>query len=260
MAEQSLEGRRIGPYQLASRIGAGGMGEVYKAIDTRLDRTVAVKVLPAHVASDPQARERFDREGRAIAALNHPHICALYDVGEATLPGDRSSASSHEPPVTVQFLVMELLEGETLAARLTRGPLPLAETLDYAVQIASALDKAHRAGIVHRDLKPGNIFLVPGNGATPTLAAKLLDFGLAKTATPNVGRRAHGHTDCTGSDDARHDSGHGAIHVAGAGRRKRDRRTQRHLCVRHGPLRDAHRTKGVRSRQSGLADGGDPRP
>jgi len=114
MAVRSLAGQRIGPYQLSSRIGAGGMGEVYKAIDTRLDRTVAVKVLPAHVANDPQALERFDREGRAIAALNHPHICALHDVGEATIPSHQPSAISH---YVVRFLVMELLEGETLAAR-----------------------------------------------------------------------------------------------------------------------------------------------
>jgi serine/threonine protein kinase/tetratricopeptide (TPR) repeat protein len=170
----SLEGQRVGPYLLSSRIGAGGMGEVYKAIDTRLDRTVAVKVLPAHVSNDPQARERFDREARAVAALNHPHICALFDVGESAIE------SPAQAPVSVRFLVMELLEGETLAARLARGPLSVPEALHYAGQIASALDNAHRAGIVHRDLKPGNIFLIGGGGAPGDGHAKLLDFGLAK--------------------------------------------------------------------------------
>lgn len=155
---EHLEGRRIGPYQLAARIGAGGMGEVYKALDTRLDRTVAIKVLPAHVAHDAQARERFEREARAVAALNHPHICTLYDVGR------------HEG---IDFLVMEYLDGPTLAERLEKGPLPVDQALPCAIQIAAALDKAHRAGIVHRDLKPGNIILTKGG-------AKLLDFGLAK--------------------------------------------------------------------------------
>ncbi len=153
-----LDGLTIGPYQIGSRIGAGGMGEVYKALDTRLGRHVAIKVLPAHLAADPLGRERFEREARAVAALNHPHICTLYDVG--TQDG-------------VNFLVMEFLEGETLAARLSNGPVPLPQALEYAAQIASALDRAHRAGIVHRDLKPGNVMLTPGG-------AKLLDFGVAK--------------------------------------------------------------------------------
>jgi len=153
-----LEGRTIGPYQVGPRVGAGGMGEVYKAFDTRLDRTVAIKVLPPHLAADPSGRERFEREARAVAALNHPHISTLYDVG--TQGG-------------IDFLVMEFLEGETLSARLTRGAVPVNKALEYAAQIASALDKAHRAGIVHRDLKPGNVMLTPGG-------AKLLDFGLAK--------------------------------------------------------------------------------
>lgn len=165
-----LEGKRMGPYQLSSRLGAGGMGEVYKARDTRLDRTVAIKVLPAHVAHDPEARERFEREARAVAALNHPHICTLHDVGH------------HEG---IDFLVMEYVEGETLAARLEKGPLPIAQALQYAIQMASALDKAHHAGIVHRDLKPGNIMLTKAG-------AKLLDFGLAKACAPLIaGGPAH---------------------------------------------------------------------
>lgn len=140
------------------------MGEVFRARDTRLDRTVAIKILPAALAADPQFRERFDREARAISQLTHPHICTLYDVGEQA---------------GTAYLVMELLEGETLADRLARGALPLDQALAIATQIASALDKAHRAGITHRDLKPGNIML------TKT-GAKLLDFGLAKTAAPAV--------------------------------------------------------------------------
>ncbi len=176
VAAPSLEGQRIGPYQLGARIGAGGMGEVYKARDTRLDRTVAIKVLPPDVVHDTQARERFVREGRAIAALNHPNICALYDVGD-TSGGDSPKAGS------TLFLVMEHLEGETLADRLARGPMPASQALKVGAQIASALDRAHRAGIVHRDLKPGNIFLVR-SGASGAPTAKLLDFGLAKALAP----------------------------------------------------------------------------
>ena len=151
-------GTRLGPYEVVAQIGAGGMGEVYKARDTRLDRTVAIKVLPAALAVDPDFRERFDREAPAISQLTHPHICTLYDVGE-----DHGTA----------FLVMELLGGETLADRLTKGALPIDEALTIAIQIADALDAAHRRGIVHRDLKPGNVMLTKGG-------AKLLDFGLAK--------------------------------------------------------------------------------
>src|SRR5580765_3667526 len=126
-----LEGRRIGPYEITARIGAGGMGEVYLARDTRLDRAVAIKVLPASVADDPRSRDRLEREARAVATLNHPNICTLYDVG------------SHEG---IDFLVMEHLEGETLAARVARGPLPAGNVVDYAVQIASALERAHKSG------------------------------------------------------------------------------------------------------------------
>jgi len=198
MIATNLEGTQIGPYQLGARIGAGGMGEVYSARDTRLGRTVAIKVLPSHVANDPQARERFDREARAIAALNHPHICVLHDVGEATVPGDESLGDDRET-VTVRYLVMELLEGETLAGRLTRGPLPVDEALQSAVEIASALNWAHRAGIIHRDLKPGNIFLVPTGSTSPAFTTKLLDFGLAKQQpTPGlVGRIESAHDSVT---------------------------------------------------------------
>jgi serine/threonine protein kinase len=140
------------------------MGEVYRARDTRLERTVAIKVLPADLSSDPDRRERFDREARAISSLNHPHICILHDVGNQ----DGTS-----------YLVMEYLEGETLADRLSKGPLPIDQIVRYAIEIADALDAAHAAGIVHRDLKPANIF-VTKRGQT-----KVLDFGLAKLATDN---------------------------------------------------------------------------
>src|SRR5229473_1716946 len=153
-----LPGKRLGPYEILSAIGAGGMGEVFRARDTRLDRIVAIKVLPAHLADDPERRERFEREARTIASLNHPHICVLHDIGRQD---------------GIDFLVMEYLEGETLAQRLLKGPLPLEQVLQYAIEISDALDKAHRKGVTHRDLKPGNIML------TKT-GTKLLDFGLAK--------------------------------------------------------------------------------
>src|SRR5216683_687998 len=153
-----LPGRRLGPYEILSSIGAGGMGEVYRARDTRLDRVVAIKVLPTHLADRSELRERFEREARTIASLNHPHICTLFDIGQQD---------------GVDYLVMEYLEGETLAQRLKKGPLPLEQVLQFAIEISDALDKAHRKGVTHRDLKPGNIML------TKT-GTKLLDFGLAK--------------------------------------------------------------------------------
>ncbi len=151
-------GTRLGPYEILSPIGAGGMGEVYKARDTRLERTVAVKVLAAHLSTSEETRQRFEREAKTISQFSHPHICALHDVGRE---GD------------TDYLVMEYLEGETLADRLGKGPLPTEQILRYGIEIADALDKAHRQGIVHRDLKPGNIMI------TKT-GVKLLDFGLAK--------------------------------------------------------------------------------
>ncbi len=157
-------GTKLGPYEVISQIGAGGMGEVYLAKDTRLDRSVAIKVLPPHVSSNPDLRTRFEREARAISSLNHPNICSLYDVGNQN---------------GVDYLVMEHLEGETLSSRLERGPLSVQEVLRYATQIADALDKAHRQGLIHRDLKSLNIMLTK-NGA------KLLDFGLAKIQIAGV--------------------------------------------------------------------------
>ncbi len=155
-------GTRLGPYEILSPLGAGGMGEVYKARDTRLERTVAVKVLPQHLSSSPEVRQRFEREAKTISQLSHPHICALYDVGRE---GE------------TEYLVMELLEGETLSDRLAKGPLPLEQTLRFGTQIADALDKAHRQEIVHRDLKPANVMLTRSG-------VKLLDFGLAKAMAP----------------------------------------------------------------------------
>src|SRR5450756_1003412 len=153
-------GMRLGPYEILSPLGAGGMGEVYKARDTRLDRTVAIKVLPPHLSASAESRQRFEREAKTISQLSHPHICALYDVGNQD---------------GVEYLVMEYLEGETLAERLVKGPLPLEQTLRYGIEIADALDKAHRQEIVHRDLKPGNVMLTKSG-------VKLVDFGLAKLA------------------------------------------------------------------------------
>jgi len=152
-------GTMLGPYEIDKVVGVGGMGEVYRARDTRLDRSVAIKVLAPHLAENPEHRQRLEREAKAVSSLSHPHICPLYDVG-------------HENGV--DFLVMEFIEGETLADRLARGPLPIDEVLRDGVQIADALEKAHRQGIVHRDLKPGNVMLT-------TDGTKLLDFGLART-------------------------------------------------------------------------------
>ncbi len=157
-------GVRLGAYEIVARIGAGGMGEVYRARDTRLNRVVAIKVLRDNGAGHPQFKERFEREARAISSLEHPHICALYDVGE------------HDG---VSFLVMQHLEGETLEVRLQKGPLPVEQAVQHAIEIADALDKAHRQGIIHRDIKPGNIMLTKSG-------AILLDFGLAKSATVQV--------------------------------------------------------------------------
>jgi len=163
-------GVRFGPYEIVAAAGAGGTGEVYRARDTRLDRTVALKILPG---ADPDRRARFEREARSVAALSHPHICTLHDVG-------RNDG--------IDFLVMEFVDGVTLASRLAGGPLPIDEALRIAVEVASALDHAHRHGIVHRDLKPGNIMLArSGKTASGASHAKLLDFGLAKAMASEVG-------------------------------------------------------------------------
>src|ERR1700677_3366817 len=151
-------GTKLGPYEIQSPLGAGGMGEVYRALDTRLDRAVAIKILASHLSSSPELKQRMEREGRAISSLNHPHICQLYDIGSQD---------------GTDYLVMELLDGETVAERIRKGALPLSEVLKIGAEVAAALDFAHRAGIVHRDLKPANIMLTKSG-------AKLMDFGLAK--------------------------------------------------------------------------------
>ncbi|MCA1582977.1 MAG: serine/threonine protein kinase, partial [Acidobacteria bacterium] len=163
-------GIRLGPYEIVAPIGAGGMGEVYRARDTRLNRTVAVKVLGDELSSSLDGRQRFEREAKTISQLSHPHICALYDVGRE---GE------------TDYLVMELLEGETLSDRLGRGAMPFEQSLRYGVEITDALDAAHRQGIVHRDLKPGNVMLTKSG-------VKLLDFGLAKALLSSDGRGVNG--------------------------------------------------------------------
>jgi serine/threonine protein kinase len=163
MALQS--GTKLGPYEIHSPIGAGGMGEVYRAHDTRLNRDVAIKILPATFSSDPERLQRFAQESRAAAALNHPNILSIFDIGEAQ---------------GAPYVVSELLEGETLRDRLRDGPLPSRKAIDYARQIASGLAAAHDKGIVHRDLKPENLFI------TADGRAKILDFGLAKLTRPEA--------------------------------------------------------------------------
>ena len=166
-------GTRLGPYEIVSPIGAGGMGEVYRARDTRLGRDVAIKVLPQHLSTNAEVRARFEREARTVSSLNHPHVCTLFDVG-------RDGA--------VDYLVMELVEGQTLAQRLASGALPTGEVLRLGAQIADALDRAHRAGVVHRDLKPGNVMLTKGG-------AKLMDFGLARATGLSAPGGASGATE-----------------------------------------------------------------
>ncbi len=161
-------GTRLGPYEIVAPVGSGGMGEVYRARDSRLDRAVAIKILPAHLSESVEARQRFEQEARALSSLSHPNLCHLYDVGEH---GGTS------------YLVMEYLEGQTLADRLRKGPLPLDQVLKVGTEVCQGLEKAHRTGVVHRDLKPGNIMLT-GSGA------KVMDFGLAKTAAAAIGAGA----------------------------------------------------------------------
>src|SRR5262245_39154225 len=157
-------GTKLGPYEILQPIGAGGMGQVYKARDTRLNRFVAIKVLPEHLSENVELKARFEREAQTLASLSHPHICPVFDVGQQD---------------GTDYLVMEFLEGQTLARRLEKGALPLDEALRIAIEIADALDKAHRQGVIHRDVKPGNVML------TKT-GAKLLDFGLAKSKSSPV--------------------------------------------------------------------------
>jgi serine/threonine protein kinase len=186
-------GTRLGPYEISDKLGAGGMGEVYLAEDTRLGRKVAIKVLPSEFAADSERLSRFEQEARAAAALNHPGIAAIYDIG---VEGEGSGRT--------HYMVQEYLEGETLHDLLDRGPLKHKKALTLGAEMAQALAVAHAAGIIHRDLKPANIFVSPeGN-------AKILDFGLAKLGRERERRRvdvAHGR-----GHDGRHDHGHGRVH------------------------------------------------
>ena len=205
-------GSRLGPYEILAKLGEGGMGEVYRASDTRLGRDVALKVLPARASADAAAEARFDREARAIAALNHPNICALYDVG-------------HDAGRT--FLVMELLEGETLHQWLARGPLESAMLVNLSIALAEGLNAAHSRGLVHRDLKPANIFLTK-HGQT-----KILDFGLAKAvdAPDDETRLARCAADVAGLRGR-----HRCLHVARAAARRDGRRALGFVLARRSPL------------------------
>ena len=229
-------GTRLGPYEIIEPLGAGGMGEVYKSRDTRLERTVALKVVSASLASDPTWRQRFDREARILAALSNPHICPIFDVGR------------HDG---VDFLVMEYLDGETLTARLARGPLPVDLALRHAIEIADALAAAHREGVCHRDLKPGNVMLTR-SGAT---AARLRPRQSGPASfTPE--RPSH---DLVGFDRDRNDSRHRPVHGAGAVGGKGNRRAHRHLRLWLSRVRDGDGPKGVRRAEPGERDCGDPR-
>ena len=231
-------GTRLGTYEIGAALGAGGMGEVYRARDTRLQRDVALKILPDAFASDPERLARFEREAQVLASLNHPHIAAIYGLDEFRLGG-----SSDAP---IRALVLELIEGETLADRIARGPLPFDEVVPIALQIAEALEAAHEQGIVHRDLKPANIKVRPDG------TVKVLDFGLAKAIAAGGGDVAEridvAHHHDTGDDaDGRH-HGHRRVHVPRAGQRSRGGQTQRRVGIRRRALRDAHRPSRVRRR------------
>jgi serine/threonine protein kinase len=206
------------------------MGEVYRARDTRLGREVAVKVLPPHLSESPELKQRFEQEAKAISQLTHPHICTLYDVGNQD---------------GVEYLVMEYLEGETLADRLANGPLPLAQTLRYGAEIADALDKAHRQGIVHRDLKPGNVMLTKSG-------VKLLDFGLAKVFEPPAAR---GSLTALPTKAALTQEGTilGTFQYM-APEQLEGQEADGHLCPRRGALRDGDGEESVLSLEPGVAD------
>jgi serine/threonine protein kinase len=222
-------GTRLDQYEILAPIGSGAMGDVYKAKDTRLDRVVALKVITASRDLDLQARDRFDREARALAALSHPHICDVYHYGE---------------DAGTPYLVMEYLEGRTVAERLkTAGRLPIPEVLRYGTEIADALCAAHHAGIVHRDLKPENVMLTDGG-------AKLLDLGISKRLPAGGSHWYGGTTQLALTRLGDRDRDH-SLHGAGAARRPRARRPLRHLLVRRGALRDGDGDARVPRRQRG---------
>ena len=233
-------GTKLGPYQIQSALGAGGMGEVYRARDARLERTVAVKILPVHLSDNPGAKQRFEREARAISGLSHPNICHLYDVGSQD---------------GINYLVMEFLEGETLADRLRKGPLPPEQVLKYGIEICEGLEKAHRSGVIHRDLKPGNIML------TKT-GAKLMDFGLAKGVNPVestiVGTNSV--LKLTGgqpaADCSRHCGGNLPVHFAGATAGTGSRCALGYFFARRSVVRDGDGETCVRREDDGECDRG----
>ena len=224
-----MVGQTIGPYSIIAKLGEGGMGEVYRATDSNLKRSVAIKVLPASVAGDADRLARFQREAEVLAALNHPNIAAIYGLEKT-------------PDFTA--LVMELVEGDDLSQRIARGAIPLDEALPIAKQIADALEAAHEQGIIHRDLKPANI-KVRDDGTV-----KVLDFGLAKAMDPAAARRPcdamHSPTLTSARDDAGRDPRHRGVHGAGAGARQSRRPARRHLGVRRRALRDADGHAGLR--------------
>ena len=217
-------GMKLGPYQIQSLLGAGGMGEVYRARDTRLSRDVAIKVLPESLAHDTERLQRFKHEARVLGALNHPNLLAIYDIGE--------EQGRH-------YLVSEYLDGGNLRDRLSEVPLSQRQVLEFSVSIAKGLAAAHDKGIVHRDLKPENILI------TKNEQVKVLDFGLAKSlvqlgqSDPTVtldNQREHTNRNC---------NGHGRLYVAGTSAGSASRPTVRHLQLRGGSLRDVDRTPGL---------------
>jgi serine/threonine protein kinase len=216
-------GSRLGAYEIHSPLGAGGMGEVYRARDTRLEREVAIKVLPEHLSYKPEARERLEREARAISSLGHPNICHLYDVGQHN---------------GISYFVMEYLQGETLADRLRKGPLPLEQVLRVGVEICEGLEKAHRSGVVHRDLKPSNIML------TKT-GAKLMDFGARENHGADRREFRFSRDYVASPDDGGNDRRHLPIHVSRASRGTRSGRSLGRIRARCGALRDDHWPAGV---------------
>ena len=236
----SLVGRQIGSHQILSLLGAGGMGEVYRARDTKLGRDVAIKVVADVFLSDPERLARFEREARVLATLNHPHIGAIYGLEEAE---------------GVRGLVLELVEGATLAERLAPGPLPIQEALTVARQIAEALEAAHEKGIIHRDLKPANIKI------TPDGTVKVLDFGLAKVfASGGIGNDLSADAaDHDRGNTRRGDRGHGRLHESRAGTWEGGRQADRHLGVRLRVVRDVDGPAGVSRRDRLRHDRGDPR-
>ena len=223
----ALTGRRLGAYHVHARIGAGGMGEVYRARDTKLGRDVAIKILPPHFTSDPDRLARFEREARVLASLNHPHIGAIYGVEDAD---------------GVRALVLELVDGETLADRIARGPIPVNDTLTIARQIADALEAAHEKGIVHRDLKPANIKI------TPDGVVKVLDFGLAKAASGDAAAAdlTQSPTLTVGGTRGRRHPRDGDVHESRAGEGPARRQARGRVGVRRRALRNADRTAGLR--------------